>query len=86
MEKAATSNYTILAFGIARDIVGGNKFEVELAASSSIDELKAKILEDFPQFGELLNFSIALNNEYARANAEISPSDELAIIPPVSGG
>jgi molybdopterin converting factor small subunit len=80
------STYSILAFGIARDIVGGSQFEIELEDSSTLNDLKLELLKRYPRFGELLDFSIALNSEYTRGNADINPSDELAIIPPVSGG
>ena len=78
--------HRILAFGIARDIIGDRLLELELADKSSVDDLKLKLLDLYPRFGELLNFSIAVNEEYVRGDLTLEKGDEIAIIPPVSGG
>lgn len=80
-------NLKVLAFGIAKDIVGGNSFELELnSASPTVQELKEKLAADFPSFKDLRSFAIAVNEEYAEDGQTIAPSDEVVIIPPVSGG
>lgn len=73
-------------FGIAKDIVGNSVMEIEVNKDSSIAEIKQCIVDIFPQFTDLRSFAIAKNNEYARDNERIASSDELALIPPVSGG
>jgi molybdopterin converting factor small subunit len=78
--------YTILSFGIARDIIGSNQFTVELGNDATSSSLRERVIELYPQFENVLEFSIAVNNEYVRDEIEIHPDDEIAIIPPVSGG
>lgn len=76
----------ILAFGIAKDIVGGSSFDIELAGEKNVDELRAKLNNRFPGLMRLASYFIAVNDEYASADFAISEKDEIAIIPPVSGG
>lgn len=76
----------ILAFGIAKDIVGGSELTITVDTMISVADLKNKLLSDFPKFGELTAFAIAVNNEYATDDEIIQPTDEVVIIPPVSGG
>ena len=36
--------------------------------------------------GELSSMRIAINQQFAAANSELHPGDELAFLPPISGG
>jgi MoaE-MoaD fusion protein len=50
-------------------------------------ELKSRVIDQYPQAAALLKQSfMAVNHTYALLSQAISPADELAIIPPVSGG
>jgi molybdopterin converting factor subunit 1 len=77
---------TILAFGIAREILGSSSISVELPGQPTVGELKAQLCRDYPGFEKLASLAIALNTEYATEEARIQPGDEVVIIPPVSGG
>lgn len=76
----------IRCFGIAKDITGLTELKLELVEGADVNELKSVLLERYPAFGDLVSFSIAVNNEYVRDNPKLKESDEVAIIPPVSGG
>jgi len=76
----------ILAFGIAKDIVGGATINLDIAAETTVIELKKTILNAYPAFEKLTALSIAVNNEYAEDAQIISTGDEIVLIPPVSGG
>jgi len=76
----------VLLFGIARDIAGGAQQDVELDTGANVDALKKKLTGMFPRFNDLKSLMIAVNNEYAHGSTVLSESDEVAIIPPVSGG
>ena len=74
-------------FAVARDIAGADRAEVELPAGATIADLRGELLARFPEFEKLggkLMFS--LNMEYAVDGAVVSELDEIACIPPVSGG
>jgi len=77
---------TILAFGIAKEIFGNSSVNVELKDESGVNDLKVSLEEKFPRLKQLSSFRIAVNNRFAEANEVIAEQDEIAIIPPVSGG
>ena len=76
----------VLAFGIARDILGGASTTLDIDGSMTVAELKARLVRHFPAFGELASLAIAVNTEYAEPHHIIQPGDEVVIIPPVAGG
>ncbi len=84
MEKTARK-YVIRAFGIAREIMGGREVAIETTAETAGD-LRGYLEQKYPELNELKSFFIAVNNQYADDNMMLSPTDELAVIPPVSGG
>ncbi|MDH5603593.1 MAG: MoaD/ThiS family protein [Cyclobacteriaceae bacterium] len=76
----------ILLFGIARDIVGGAKYDLEMPVGASVADLKVTLENRFPSFRELTSLMVAVNSEYGDGLQELKENDEIAIIPPVSGG
>lgn len=77
---------TILAFGIAKDIIGGASLEMQLPAGATVSALKAKLSRQFPDFQRLTSLSVAVNTEYAGDEQTLHERDEIVLIPPVSGG
>ena len=76
----------VLAFGIVRDIMGGSMVGVEVPNACSIGVLKELLTNSYPALTRLSSFAIAVNGEYALPDRAIKSGDEVAIIPPVSGG
>jgi molybdopterin converting factor subunit 1 len=77
----------ILLFGMAKEAVGKSSIELNDAGNiTSVKELKQRLLEDFPQFGQLPPMGVAVNTRYARDEDKVSEGDEVVLIPPVSGG
>jgi len=79
-------NIRILTFGIARDICGGSSVMISLDDESTVDDLRRNLEQDFPALKEVLKYSIAVNQEYASGELPLQECDEVAVIPPVSGG
>lgn len=77
---------TILAFGIAKDIFNGASRELEVPDGITVTELKTRLEIKYPELKKLSSCLIAVNNAYADDDLVIHPEDEIAIIPPVSGG
>lgn len=78
----------ILLFGIAKDIVGESQIQFSESdlVPSSVSELKQMMSETYPEFAKLSSLAVAVNSEYAQDDVPLSGNDEIAIIPPVSGG
>ncbi len=76
----------VLTFGIAKDIVGGPEMDIPYSEGMSVLALKKAVLKNYPQFEKLNSLAIAVNNEYADDDLQIRPTDEVVLIPPVSGG
>jgi molybdopterin converting factor subunit 1 len=73
----------VLFFGRLRDVVGTN--EIIASDIKDIEDLKKYLFEKFPKLkGEI--FSVALNYEIIHTNENLKDNDEVALIPPVSGG
>ncbi|HVZ56745.1 MAG TPA: MoaD/ThiS family protein [Chitinophagaceae bacterium] len=79
-------NLRILAFGVAQEMVGGPVAEVQLPGTATVRDLRQLLLRQFPPLGQLASFLIAVNHAYAGEDQPIGPGDEIALIPPVSGG
>jgi molybdopterin synthase catalytic subunit len=81
-------NVRVRLFAILRERAGRDAIEVEVPDSATVaDAIEA--LRDFPGLGDVLErmpIATAVNREYAAAEAPLHAGDELALIPPVSGG
>jgi molybdopterin converting factor subunit 1 len=77
---------SVLAFGIAKDIFGGPSVDVELPQHGTTGNLKQFLEERYPRLRHLTSYMVAVNNEYAEDEGVLTEKDEIAIIPPVSGG
>ena len=78
----------ILLFGIAKDIVGASSLTLRESDKKpkTVEELKQFIADKYPEFNTLSSLAIAVNSSYADDATVLHASDEIAIIPPVSGG
>lgn len=79
-------NIHVLAFGIAKDIFGASAIEVELREAGTVTDLRSKLEEKYPRLKQLASYMIAVNDAYAAEGDTLQQRDEVAIIPPVSGG
>ena len=76
----------VLCFGITREIIGQFEYEIALKNNAKVKDLKAKLITQFPDFQRLSSLRIAVNAEYANDETSIKSTDEIVLIPPVSGG
>ncbi|MEV4882168.1 molybdopterin converting factor subunit 1 [Chitinophaga ginsengisegetis] len=75
----------ILLFGAAKDIAGVPVLD-KPEHITDVATLKAWLYEVYPSLQQLRSVMIAVNRTYAADTQEISSQDEVAVIPPVSGG
>ncbi|WP_153797945.1 MoaD/ThiS family protein [Foetidibacter luteolus] len=76
----------VLAFGIAKEIFGSRHIEVDMAEAANVQQLKAVLEQQFPRLKQLASYLVAVNDEYAEGPQALGERDEVAVIPPVSGG
>jgi molybdopterin converting factor subunit 1 len=81
---------SILLFAMARELVGASEVVVEAQGDSTDSStVIALLLEHYPALADIMATSIlAVNHEYVEKGTvtTIRPGDEVAVIPPVSGG
>lgn len=74
----------VKAFGVAREILGGtSEFEI---SGSTVGELRESLYAAYPDFNGLRSLLVAVNQAYAEDDQKLLSTDEIALIPPVSGG
>jgi molybdopterin converting factor subunit 1 len=77
----------VRCFAAARELVGTGELIVEVPEGSTLNQLLEQIRGRFPKLDRLsgsLLFSV--NREYALGERRLAAQDEVALIPPVSGG
>jgi len=74
-------------FAIARDIAGTDETELSIPAGSTPSTVLESLVGSFPGLREWMgHLRVAVNCEYTGGDAILKDRDEIAIIPPVSGG
>lgn len=77
----------ILLFGAAADRVGIRHIQVPLNDGTTLGELWPVLADRHPGLVPMRDtLAFAVNGEYARMDDQVSPGDEVAVLPPVSGG
>ena len=76
----------ILSFGITREIIGTSDFAFHVKEESTVLNLKNILIQKYPTLKTLNSLNIAVNGHYQNDHFMLSPNDEIALIPPVSGG
>ena len=75
----------VLYFGVLKDLMGRSRAEIEMAEGASVTGLLLIHRELAPdKIWDAI--AVAVNQEYARAGDVLSDGDEVALLPPVSGG
>ncbi len=77
---------TLLAFGIAKDITGKRFSQIEMPDNCTVAQLRSVLAEQYPVLSDLAALRFAINSEYAQEGDTLKDGDEVALIPPVSGG
>ncbi|HTG69630.1 MAG TPA: molybdenum cofactor biosynthesis protein MoaE [Candidatus Udaeobacter sp.] len=83
-----TCNWSIKLFAGLPERLGVSSINLRAdTGQMSVSELKAVISAEYPEHQSLIQISfIARNHAYAADDAILHASDELALLPPVSGG
>ena len=77
----------VLFFGAAADRAGTRETELDVRDSVTLAEIWPLIVEQHADLAPMRDtLAFAVNGEYARPHDAVSPGDEVAVLPPVSGG
>lgn len=84
-KRRIMNQYKVLAFGITRQLLGGKEAMIEVDGNT-VGALRQALSLRFPELNGLNSLYIAVNSGYSEEGQVLSPEDEIALIPPVSGG
>jgi MoaE-MoaD fusion protein len=77
----------VLFFGVLRELAGRSTEEIELGQGASARDVVAHYAPSIPQLGmSVSSIALAVNRQYAAPETRLKENDEIALLPPVSGG
>jgi molybdopterin converting factor subunit 1 len=78
---------TVQLFARARDLAGTATLTVGLPPGATVAELRRALAVAAPALAPLLpRCAVAVNGDFAAEERALAPTDEVAVLPPVSGG
>lgn len=78
---------TIFLFAGIAERIGKSSVDLTIAESATAGQAKEKLIHQYPDAAGLIQSAIiAVNQEYAPSHTIVTEKDEIALIPPVSGG
>ncbi len=78
---------TVLFFGRLKDTIGHAHESIEIASDSNIEDLFAQCVARYPELAEHRRaIAVSRNREFAAWSTPLQHGDEVAFLPPVSGG
>ena len=78
---------TVRLFARLRELVGHGELTREVPAGATVRTVWENLAREYPQIAPYAeSMSCAVNIDYARMTTAVSDGDEVAFLPPVSGG
>ena len=78
---------TVRLFARLRDVAGASELAREITAGATIGSVWQQLTREYPGLAPYeRSISSAVNADYARMDHEVRDGDEIAFLPPVSGG
>lgn len=86
-QAAATVRVKVLFFGRLRELTGAAEETFELPEGQTLAQVFDRYAERFPKLAGFRGSTVvSQNQEFAAWDARVSAGDEIAFLPPVSGG
>jgi molybdopterin synthase catalytic subunit len=80
-------NVAVKLFGAVREAVGAKDLSVRVPEGCSVADLRAQLAREYPVFEEFGDrLAVSVNLEITSLDAVLRDGDEVAFLPPVSGG
>ncbi|MDO8679098.1 MAG: MoaD/ThiS family protein [Acidobacteriota bacterium] len=78
---------TVRLFARLRDIAGAGELRREVPGGATVSTVWSSLMAEFPDMSPYeKSISCAVNADYSRFTATVADGDEVAFLPPVSGG
>lgn len=77
---------TILFLASYREMAGTSRISLALPAGATVAEMLALVCARYPDLPKADRIVVAVNNQYENGSFVLDDGDEVALIPPVSGG
>jgi molybdopterin converting factor subunit 1 len=78
---------TVRLFARLRDLAGSGELVRDVPAPATVQTIWKGMVKEFPALAEYeRSMSVAVNADYSRMTTPVSEGDEVAFMPPVSGG
>jgi molybdopterin converting factor subunit 1 len=78
---------TVRLFARLRDLAGSGELVRDVAAPADVKTIWRSLVAEFPALADYeRSMSVAVNTDYSRMDAAVHEGDEVAFLPPVSGG
>ncbi len=83
----ASYNLKVRLFAILKDVVGEREITITVPSGVTVGYLNNEILRKYPQLRSFSNkFVTSVNYKVTNGDTIITSNDEIALLPPVSGG
>lgn len=77
----------VLFFGVLKELVGRSSETLELPEGARVEAVLRHYSQQAPRLAAMLpSLALSVNQEYSRENPVLRAGDEVALLPPVSGG
>jgi molybdopterin converting factor subunit 1 len=78
---------TVRLFARLRDLAGSGELVRDVQGPATVQTIWRSLVAEFPALDEYeRSLSVAVNTDYSKMTATVSEGDEVAFLPPVSGG
>src|SRR5262245_16677827 len=85
MTQASSVRVRVLCFAAVRELTGVQSLDLVVPAGTTVEELQRRLTAATPGL-QRIPVAFAVNRAYARPDQRLGDGDEVALIPPISGG
>ncbi len=86
-EELVKQSLSIKLFASLRQAMRSDEIKIDIDNEITVSQMKKIVFETFPNLKKLnIPFFVAVNYKFAKDSSIIKPKDDVALIPPISGG